>query len=371
MSPDGPFTHDVLDTPEAVLREHACWNGLVRDWYNGNPFFSMEHQQAWLSQVVRRGILVRYIRISAGGTPVGYFPLLQWPTFRRAPARCLEFPGVSHTGPILDGRFTGALLDYFRESVLPDLAWDVLLWERASPDRLPVENLIDAFRKAGHLVTDWPDLGNWIYEGEKSDFETYVSSLGFSTRYEVRRLAKRFRKTGNCEVRIFRSQEALNVVQDYHLVFSRSWKSADPNPEYIRELIRQFGALGQLRLAFLVLDGRPVATQLWLCDGTWAYAHTFAYDKEFKRCSPGTYLMTRVLQSVMEDDGVSRVDFLRGDESYKQHFMNRRQALHNFVVFPHTLRGRALQALDRQVVPLVRSSKVLSSIANFTVRRRP
>jgi hypothetical protein len=342
---------------------------LVADYYHGNPMLSMEHHQAWLSQVVPRGVGVRYVKICAEGVPVGYFPLLQDRTFHLIPARRLSFPRMLHTGPILDGRWAHALLRYFHDGVLPGLKWDVLEWCRASPEYLPVETLIEGFRKTGHLIARQAEVPNWIYAGENNGFQAYCSSRGAATRYEIRRLARRFnRNPGTYEIRIFRNQEGLNAIPDYDLVFSRSWKNAEPNPVYIRELVRQLGALGQIRLAFLVLNGRPVATQLWLCANGRAYAHTVAYDDKCPERSPGTFLLTRMLESAIDDDRVSRIDFLQGDEPYKKQFADRRHVLHNFLVFPPTALGRALYTLDQRVLPFVLSNRPLSTVAAFALR---
>jgi hypothetical protein len=357
-----------METPEAVLRERTAWNRIVGEWYHGNPMMSMEHHQAWLAQVIARGLRMKYVKVSAAGMPVAYFPLLQGRSFRRVRARRLEFPEFAHTGPILNVECQSAVLDYFCRSVLPTLSWDVLVWRRVAPEPLPPDLLTGAFRTAGYLVCRGAGEGNWVYVGEKAGFQTYLTSRGPSTRYEVRRAPRRL-KTENFEVRVFRNEDCLDRLPDYHRVLARSWKSADPNPDYIREMVRHLGAVGQFRLAFLLMNGTPVATQLWLISSNGrAYAHTFAHDEAFKSCSPGKFLMTRMLQIIMDEDDVSRVDFLLGDEPYKRQWSNRRQELHNFALFPPTGRGRALHALDQHLLPFVRSNRRLRTLAKLVMR---
>jgi CelD/BcsL family acetyltransferase involved in cellulose biosynthesis len=362
-----PFSHQVLETPDAVLREQSCWNRMVDDWYDGNPFLTMEHHQAWLCQAARGDTRMRYIKVTGGGMPLAYFPLLEERTFHRIPARRLGFPRVGPASPILDRRFEGAVLDYFCASVLPQSGWDVLTWDRAAPEYVSAEALLAAFRKAGHLVAQGPDEGNWVYVGEHESFQAYVSSRGASTRRELRRAERRLHKRGDFELRTFRNEECAAALKDYDLVRLGSWKAADPSPVYIREMMRRLGALGQTRLSYLFLSGRPVAAQLWLCNRGRGYSHTCAYDGGYREYSPGTFLLTRMMQSAIEEDGIRRMDFLRGDEPYKQHWANRRLVLRSFAFFPGTARGRILHALDQRVVPYVLANPALARVASFVL----
>lgn len=366
MSAAARFSHEVLQSAEAVLWEQANWNRMVNEWYHGDPFQTMEHHQAWLCQVAPGEVAVRYVKVSAGGAPVAYFPLLESRRFHRFPARCLGFPPVGFMGPILDERLHRQLLEYFCESVLPRLEWDALIWERTAPESLCADALLAAFRKAGHLVAHREEEGNWIYVGRPGDYDAYLSSLGAATRREVRRISKRLcARTEGFAFRMFRNEECLSAVEDYDRVREASWKSAERHPRYIREMLRRLGAQRQTRMALVSLGGRPAAAQLWLCNKGRAYSHTCAFDAQFEQYSPGTFLLSQMIQSALEEDGAYRMDFLRGDEPYKQRWANRRLVVRNFAFFPATARGRLLHALEQRLVPFVHSSKLLTKAAGF------
>lgn len=343
---------------------------MVNEWYHGDPFQTMGHHQAWLYQIAQEDVAVRYVKVSAGGAPVAYFPLLENRKFHRFPARCLGFPRAGFMGPILDERLHRQLLEYFCTSVLPVLEWDALIWDRTAPEYLSPDVLVAAFRKAGHLVAHREEEGNWIYVGRPADYTGYLSSLGRSTRREVRRISKKLCARGDgFEFRMFRNEECLSALEDYDRVRAGSWKSAERYPRYIRETLRRLGAQRQTRMSLVYLGGRPAATQLWLCNRGRAYSHTCAYDAQFEQYSPGTFLLFRMMQSAIEEDGAYRVDFLRGDEAYKQHWANRRLVVRQFAFFPATSRGRLLHALDQRVVPFVHSSKLLTKAAAFGLRQ--
>jgi GNAT acetyltransferase-like protein len=366
------LTHEVLDTAAAVLREQDCWNRLVDEWHRGNPLLSMEWHQLWLSHFARERLRVRYVKVMAGAMPVAYFPLLEEPgAFHHVPVRYLRFPKSPAAVPITNGAFRDAVQEYFCASVLPSLSWDVFLWNRLlGPEYLPQDSLLAAFGKCGYLAARWKDEGNWIYEGEQAGSQAYLSSLSHKTQNETRRMTKKLEAAGDFEIRIVRGSDCAPAMSDYEQVQSRSWKAPEEDPGYNRALVRVFSELGKLRLGFLLVAGRPVAAQIWLCGNGRGYFYSTVHDSEFKAYSPGIFLMWQMIRNLMDQEGVTAFDCLRGDDGYKKDWTGRRRELHNLVFFQGTMRGRALYALDQQVLPFVRSNNVLSAVKRFALRRR-
>jgi len=114
----------------------------------------------------------------------------------------------------------------------------------------------------------------------------------------------------------------------------------EPRSDFVPRLIRVAAAQGWLRLGVLRLKGEPVAAQLWLVGGGKANIFKLAYVQGFERYSAGSVLTSALMQHVMEQDQVLEVDYLSGDDPYKQDWMSNRRVRVGLVAFdPRSIRG--------------------------------
>ena len=85
---------------------------------------------------------------------------------------------------------------------------------------------------------------------------------------------------------------------------------------FIRRLFEEFGPEGPVRLSFLTVGERRIAAGIHVDDG-----HSFSYynagvDPDARDLSPGVIMVARYLAAAIAADR-RRLDFLRGNESYK------------------------------------------------------
>ncbi|MBK6660376.1 MAG: GNAT family N-acetyltransferase [Proteobacteria bacterium] len=111
------------------------------------------------------------------------------------------------------------------------------------------------------------------------------------------------------------------AMDDYFSVYVGSWKLPEPFPEFIRGLARLAAEQGWLRLGLLKIGGQPVAAQLWLVRDGVAYIYKLAYVSASAQWSPGTVLTWHLVENVVKHDQVTRLDYLTGDDNYKQDWM--------------------------------------------------
>jgi CelD/BcsL family acetyltransferase involved in cellulose biosynthesis len=99
----------------------------------------------------------------------------------------------------------------------------------------------------------------------------------------------------------------------------------------------------------------PVAVQFWVVRDGHATVLKLAHDETFKPHSPGTVLMALMLRHLLDNEQVSRIDFGRGDDSYKQGWASeRRQRIGLLLVSPWRLAG--MTALLRHAAGRVRGA---------------
>ena len=76
------------------------------------------------------------------------------------------------------------------------------------------------------------------------------------------------------------------------------------------------GADGPLRLAFLTVGGRRIAAGLTFETPDSLLYYNAGVDPDARELSPGVLMIERYLRRALER-GITRLDFLRGDEPYK------------------------------------------------------
>jgi CelD/BcsL family acetyltransferase involved in cellulose biosynthesis len=95
-------------------------------------------------------------------------------------------------------------------------------------------------------------------------------------------------------------------------------------------LVDGLGKLGALCIVVLECDGEVVAGSINAIQGNRLLAFFATYNPVVARASPGIMLMTHYIKWAF-DNGITEVDFLRGEEVYKFEFANRLVTLDGFL----------------------------------------
>ena len=90
-------------------------------------------------------------------------------------------------------------------------------------------------------------------------------------------------------------------------------------------LIRLCAAHGWLRLGVAWLGEKPIAAQVWIVANGKADIYKSAYDEAYKAYSPGTLLTAVLMQQALDVDKVTEVDYLIGDDPYKETWVSSRR----------------------------------------------
>jgi CelD/BcsL family acetyltransferase involved in cellulose biosynthesis len=89
--------------------------------------------------------------------------------------------------------------------------------------------------------------------------------------------------------------------------------------------------LGLLKLFFMEIDGRPVATSLCFDYARTRLLYNSGYDPELSYYSVGLLLHAMCVKDAIEQ-GIEYFDFLRGPEPYKAHLGGHQKSLYRMVV---------------------------------------
>ena len=177
-----------------------------------------------------------------------------------------------------------------------------------------------------------------------SDWETYLSQLDSKNRHELRRKRRRLGRD-HPDAR-FRTADPDTLEQDLQIFFdmhrgAEGMKGHFMKPEiasFFARVARGFSPLGWLRLDFLEIGDRAVASTFGFKHGHTFYLYNSAYEPDAARLSPGLALVSELVKESIADEGTRIFDFLRGPERYKYQLGSEAVPLHNLRVLR---RGRS------------------------------
>jgi len=207
------------------------------------------------------------------------------------------------------------------------------------PGEHAYQTLLGALRLLGWLPFEYFAFGNW-YQPVTSGWDSYLAARPGELRSTLKRMGKKFSAAGGTLEIVSGGERVAEAIAAYQAVYARSWKRPEPYPEFLPGLVRLCAAQGSLRLGLAWLDGRAIAAQLWIVRNGHAAIYKLAYDEAARAFAPGSLLSAFLMQHVIEVDRVQEIDYLQGDDPYKQQWMSERRERWGIVAYqPRTLVG--------------------------------
>ena len=218
----------------------------------------------------------------------------------------------------------------------------VMRFAPMDPDSNAYAELANALRKAGWVPFKYFCFGNW-YLNVTENWEGYLRKRSANLRSTIKRRTKEFCADGGT-LEILNGQDAperiAQAVADFQSVYAASWKVPEPHPDFIPALVRLLAEKNMLRLGIARLGGKPIAAQIWIVTAHKASIFKLAYHQDYAAHSPGTVLTSHLLRHVIDIDRIKEVDYLIGDDKYKQHWMTHRRERWGIIAFnPRTFIG--------------------------------
>lgn len=184
-------------------------------------------------------------------------------------------------------------------------------------------------RESGIRAARFDHTGVWrgtLPDGQ--DWEGYLASRPSTLRHTVERKVRRAARETRFDL-IAAPGPALEAgIEAFHVVRTGSWKPDEPFPAFDAALMRAAAEAGALRLGVLarVADNAPLAAQYWILDqgGARATVPKLFHLEAVRAASPGTVLTAMMLRHLITEDRVRVLDFGRGDDAYKAHWVSDR-----------------------------------------------
>lgn len=215
--------------------------------------------------------------------------------------------------------------------------WPVLTFSPLDRQSAFFGHLQTALAHAGYRVDPFFCFGNWYLPVQGCSASTYLANRPAALRHSLARGQRRLSRQGPWHTVIHRTPgpALAQAIGDFERVYAQSWKSPEPHPRFMPSLMQEAAKQGWLRLGVLSLDGQPIAAQVWLVKDGKASIYKLAYVSGFERLSAGSVLTQALMRHVIDEDRVQEVDYLTGDDAYKQDWMTHRRERWGLVAF-HT-----------------------------------
>ena len=181
------------------------------------------------------------------------------------------------------------------------------------------------------------------------DWAAHLKRHGKTQRRRMRRFLESFDKYSEAEFSVADTvDQAQRDVADIIELHQRRWQDAgepgsyaDPMfREFIQAMVAEFTRSGRSWITTMRWNGRVIAGELNLLgDDQVMYSYSTGYDVEHSDIEPGRIMCIAGLHHMYESDIIA-VDFMRGDEFYKQRFCNESRRLYRLRCFAPAWRNR-------------------------------
>lgn len=192
-------------------------------------------------------------------------------------------------------------------------------------------------KKAGLKHYQHHKAYNWFYTIKaKQNYADYLAARPSQVRNTVLRKQRKLAREQNYEIKLYVNDDIEAALADYHDIYKVSWKANEQYQTLVNDVVKRFAKRAWPRLAIMSIKGKPIAAQLWFVAGEKASIFRLVYDEAWKEYSPGSILMSYLLEHVIDVDKVKEIDFLSGNDSYKKDWMSERRERSSFVIIKET-----------------------------------
>jgi CelD/BcsL family acetyltransferase involved in cellulose biosynthesis len=158
--------------------------------------------------------------------------------------------------------------------------------------------------------------------------DDFLATLGKHDRHEIRRKVRRAETAG--DIQLVESTDPLDDLQSFIELHQAKWgddglfpptRGGDQSRVFVSRMLELLGpdttaALGTAHLSFLTLDGTRIGASIFFETRDSLLYYNAGVSPDARHLSPGIVMVERLVRHALAR-GLTRLDFLRGNESYK------------------------------------------------------
>ncbi|MGA2973266.1 MAG: GNAT family N-acetyltransferase [Candidatus Bathyarchaeia archaeon] len=334
LVPRSPVSTTVISDVETLVSIEEVWNRIIREC-GANPFMLAELLVEFIRLRMREGWHPLLLVLSVDGVPVGVAPLI---TRKRFGLRFTRFLLASYFSPdfALEDRYRGQCIEQIVQFVFQKLQSDLL--ELTLPTESPNGGLLKVQCESrnlhyevqkntplGHrLVPIYPSWDAFL-SSQRHDFRSAGGELVYlkhQSSVDINRMKRNLNRAGPWRVHYVDDLgKEPDEVQRIHAVEKLSWKEEwrrqrGVTDEDLRAIIK--GSIHasasepsfKCRVCFLELNGQTIAYALIMEYGKLAYCTKTSFAEEYRKLSPGAFIVNESIRALCDNGQVREMDFL-------------------------------------------------------------
>jgi CelD/BcsL family acetyltransferase involved in cellulose biosynthesis len=323
-----PSLRTLTGSEQLAQLDSTAWDRLVSAAARPSPYLLSTWVRGWLAEpsfVCEPCVVVA----ERDGELTGAAPFV---VRRSQGARVASFVGAheSALGDILlapdeQPRTARGLLDAVVASAKPD-AFDVFGLPSGSHLAEVVGDRMTMIERVESPVTEMPD-------GWESAYARHASAR---RRSNDRRRDRQLSELGDVDYSF--ATDGDGILKDLPAAFELHRMRWEGRPDgssfgtpggqrFQLDVLPRLADEGHFSMLTVRIDGRPAAFQAWFSIGTCVYLYRNGYDEAVGRFGPGLIALRRAMAAA-SDAGATRMEYLGGNERYKQELSDRLDPLY-------------------------------------------
>jgi CelD/BcsL family acetyltransferase involved in cellulose biosynthesis len=323
------FSSRLLTTLEQLQSAAPEWTKLWHRCPEATIFRRPEWLLPWVETFSPRDMVA--IEVRSQGVLVGFAPLLIYP---KGTERVLAFMGggvSDYLDFLADPQYTTQVIASIFAATADIPGWDVLEFTDLPANSALLRNSVPLQAVYEHDVCSVLNLPHTT--------EELLHIFSKHQRANLRNAHSRLQKAGGCQIEIASSETLHSFLDDLFRLHTARWFLSGQPGVLHDEAVKAFhcasspGLLkcGALKLYRLRMGQRTLAVIYALFDGDTVFCYLQGFDPQSAYFSPGTVLMFALMEDAAKE-GIRAFDFLRGQESYKQHWRAQGQPTYRIVL---------------------------------------
>lgn len=210
----------------------------------------------------------------------------------------------------------------------PHHGWDLIDIDGVVEGDEPMAVFAGTLQRGGATIHAQSRMSTWARPASAS-WEDHLKTHGKSQRRKIRSLCKMLANSDSLAQRSAHSEAEVDYLLDALIrLHQRRWTDVGEQGSYadqrfrnfVHETAMRFFRKGKLYLTALERDGVVVGAELNVIgDNLVLYSYSSGFDRDHSDVEPGRVLGVDTLRHLYQA-GLSGIDYMRGDEEYKQRF---------------------------------------------------
>lgn len=311
------LTVQLLRDLEDCRRLSTEWSDLYERSPQATPFQRSEWLLTWIDAFSPRDLLMLTVR--DGGWLVGMAPLL---IYRRDGKHVLAFAGggvSDYLGLLCEPGRKVEVVQSLLECLASNPSWDLLELTDIPADSLLLK--LPVFESHAH---EHDSISLLHLPAGRNEL---LHAFSKRQRANLRNAASRLQRAGGGIVETATPGTLTEFLDDLFRLHTTRWSQSgqpgvlhdESTRNFHRDCAPDLLAEGVLKIHRMRLGGQTLAILYSFWERETVFAYMQGFDPAYASLSPGTQLMFAVIEEA-QNQGFRTFDFLRGHESYKQHW---------------------------------------------------